>query len=699
MNVTIIHSIRGRLRVVYPKGCYSKHQIELAKTLLGSQEEVMSIRHSPAARSLCISYLATVDQCVIESYLNALDEKYLNDIDLLDAVVIREVSTTLLYALSKLFLKHYAKRWFLPIPILHLISYVNIAPRIWKGYCAIRQGHFCTSETLDTIALLGSLVTGDLQTARTIHFLLQVGDLVEEHTRRESYESLTDTLLTTDTPIHIVTPDGQELTISRNALQVGQHIILRSGELISADSVVIYGEGSVNQANITGESLPLYRKAGDSLYAGTLLEEGEIVAEVRAVGQQTKMNAIFRLIDQSQNLKANAQKRAERLADKLVPYNFMLAIATFLFTRSVTKALSTLMVDYSCAMKLAAPITILTGMRQVAAKGVIVKGGKFLELTAQAKTLIVDKTGTLTEAIPEVVKVLTFDGVSEKSVLRIAACLEEHFPHSLARAVVAAAEKQHLKHKEIHTKVEYVVAHGIASSVDGKRILIGSQHFIFEDEGVPRETDNPTALCEIESMGHSLLYIAYDQKLIGVVAIHDPIRPTVPNAIRDLRKLGVTHIHMITGDSESTAARIAHALDLDAYTSQALPEEKVSLVKAYRSNGDDVMMVGDGMNDAPALAAASVGIAMGGAAGLTNDVADLVLPEQGFDALVETRQVSQAMLQRITLNNWIIVGVNSALILFGLGGVLTGASAAFLHNVTTVGVAITATRPICPRKK
>lgn len=545
---------------------------------------------------------------------------------------------------------------------------------------------------LDATALTTAAFTGNTNTASSISMLLNLGEQIEEVTKRVSYGNLAHKLLISDEPVHIL-ENGEEKTIPADALKKDDLVIVREGSMIPCDGTVERGEGMVNQASITGESLPVDKKAGSGVFAGTILSEGELVIRTRTTGRDTKVHNIIKMIDNSQNLKANAQRRSENLAEKIVPLNFALAGITWLFTRNLTKTMSTLMVDYSCAMKLAAPIAVLSAMKEAAGLGISVKGGKYLEEAAEATTIIFDKTGTLTFANPKVEKIHAMKEYGEDFVLQTAACLEEHFPHPLGRAVVSLAEERGLLHPENHTKVEYIVAHGIASTLDGKKVRIGSAHFIFDDEKIPFDEKVRDIQEESAKNGESLLYLSYDGELAGVLTIGDPVRPEAREVVQNLRKTGIKRCVMITGDTEGAAKKIAETAGLDGYYSQALPEDKVSLIKKEKAGGK-VIMLGDGINDAPALSAADVGIAIEGSSSIASDTADIVLSEGGLSSVAATRILAQGLIRKISANNAFIIEVNSALLLLGVFGLISPQLAAILHNSVTVGISVKSMQPI-----
>ncbi|MBR1613866.1 MAG: heavy metal translocating P-type ATPase, partial [Treponema sp.] len=551
-------------------------------------------------------------------------------------------------------------------------------------------GKIFSADTLDATALTLSYATGDLNTAGSIALLLNMGDTLEDYTKRKSYDSLASSLLTTDEMVQVVQDDGEEVAVSVSLLKAGDIVISRAGSVIPVDGTVVSGEAMVNQASMTGESLPVHKEKDSSVFASTIVEEGEIRIQVKQAGGETKVNKIVALIDQSQELKAASQVRAERIADRLVRYNFLLAGLTYLVTRNFTKAASTLLVDYSCAMKLSAPICVLSAMRDSAKKGIMAKGGKYLEELAKADVVVFDKTGTLTESTPKVTNVIPFGKHKEEEVLKLAACLEEHFPHSLARAVVKEAADRGIDHMEEHAKVEYVLAHGIASSLNGTKLRIGSAHFIFDDEKIKKTKEAQKVIDEYAETGSSLLYFSIGNSLAGIIVIQDPIRDESVRAVAELKRLGVKKIVMITGDGENTARIIAKKSGVDEYISQALPDTKVEFIKKMQAEGHKVVMVGDGINDAPALSAADVGIAMGAASQIAAQTADIILPDDGLSSLPELRQIGLNLMSRISGNNAAIVAINTTLIALGLAGVVSSSTAALFHNSSTVAISMNA---------
>ena len=693
MVVTIHHSLPGRLRVHYDLHEISPRQAILAQSLIAVQDGITDISVNTNIGSYLILFdTSVISQTQIENLFKALGSKYLDDEKLLEAVSQIPITESIMSIFINTMIDHFAKK-LLPLPLRQFLLFINIVPRV---LAALREcftnGKIFSTQMLDATALTTAALTGNTNTASSISMLLTLGEEIEEVTKRVSYGNLAHKLLISDEPVHVL-EDGEEKTIPCEALKKDDLVIVREGSMIPCDGTVERGEGMVNQASITGESLPVDKKAGNGVFAGTILSEGELVIRARSTGQDTKVQNIIQMIDNSQNLKAQVQKRSENLAEKIVPFNFALAGITWLLTKNLTKTMSTLMVDYSCAMKLAAPIAVLSAMKEAASCGISVKGGKYLEEAAEATTIIFDKTGTLTYANPKVEKIYAMKDYGEDFVLQTAACLEEHFPHPLGRAVVAMAEEKGLLHPENHSKVEYIVAHGIASTLDNKKVRIGSAHFIFDDEKIPFDATVKSIQEESLKTGQSLLYLSYDGELAGVLAIGDPVRPEAREVIANLKKTGIRRCVMITGDTEGAAKKIAECTGLDGWYSQALPEDKVSLIKKERTNGK-VLMLGDGINDAPALSAADVGIAIEGSSSIASDTADIVLSEGGLNNVTTTRVLAQGLIQKINDNNAFIIEVNSALLLLGVFGLISPQLAAILHNSVTVGISVKAMKPI-----
>ena len=693
MKIKVHHSLPGRVRVHYDLELVSPRQAILAQSLIAVQDGISDIQVNTKVGSYLIFFDAQkISLAEIKNLFKALSSKYLDDPELLSAVANVPVQDSIFDVFVGTLISYLVKKA-LPLPIRTLLLWKDLIPRIFGAVQKVSEGKIFSTELLDATALTVAVATGNKATATSISTLLKMGEDIEEITRRQSYENLAQTLLISNEPVHLI-EGNEEKSIPASALKKGNLIVVRQGSLIPADGTVEKGEGMVNQASITGESLPVEKSVNATVFAGTVLEEGELFIRVISTGSETKVNNIIQMIDNSQNLKAQAQKRSELLAEKVVPLNFLLAGLTFLFTRNITKTMSTLMVDYSCAMKLAAPISVLSAMKEAANYGISVKGGKYLEEAANADVVVFDKTGTLTFATPVLASIYPMGGFGENQVLAMAACLEEHYPHPLGRAVVKSAEERGLFHPEDHTKVEYIVAHGIASSYEGKKVVIGSAHFVFEDEKIPY-TDEVKKIQETaDDSGNSLLYLAYDGKLAGILAIGDPARPGTKEIVAQLHALGIKKCVMITGDTEGAAKKIAKASGIDTWKSQALPEDKVKFIESQKKKGHKIIMLGDGINDAPALSAATVGVAAEGCSSIAGETADIELNKNGLENLVIVRRLGMGLLEKINTNNAGIIAINSVLLLGGVFGFISPQLAAVLHNSTTVAMSVRAMQPI-----
>ncbi|UTC76920.1 heavy metal translocating P-type ATPase [Treponema sp. OMZ 799] len=689
MNFYIAHRLPGRLRLRYNRKGLSRKQAVLVEALVSLQEGIVSIRVNPVSGSILIEYSGISEEEAL-SYIRALNSSYLENEELLASIDEPVVTPSLAVSLAGLLAEFFIRK-LLPFPVRKILALSSIMPRVRIGIKALADGKPFCAETLDATALSLAYASGDLNTAGTIAMMLEMGEILEDYTRRKSYENLAQSFLNTKEIVHVLR-DGDETEISANLLQAGDTVVLRIGSVIPADGTVVAGEASVNQASMTGEGLPVHKIPGDTVFASTVVEEGEIHVCVKACGRETRVSKIADMIDRSQSLKAASQIRAERTADRLVFYNFLLAGLTYAFTRNFAKAASTLLVDYSCAMKLSAPVCVLSAMKNCAEHGITVKGGKFLEDFARADTIVFDKTGTLTESQPSVKKIVTFGGRTEKSVLKIAACLEEHFPHSLARAVVREAENRGIEHREEHTKVSYILAHGLASTLNGEELRIGSSHFIFDDEGIPKTEEAEMAIEDLAKTGCSQLYLSVGKELAGIIAIEDPLRPEAKEVVSELHKLGIKNIIMLTGDGPQTARSIAKKTGIDRYHAQALPDTKADFIKRLKEEGKLVVMVGDGINDSPALSEADVGIAMGQASSIAGETADILLPDDGLRALPLLRKIAMGLINRININNKLIIGINSGLIAGELAGSIAPAAAALIHNGSTVAIGMSAMR-------
>lgn len=585
---------------------------------------------------------------------------------------------------------------FYPIPLKRVITGVKAIPYLFKGLQTLFQRKIEVS-LLDAVAISASILTGDYDTASSVMFLLSVGEILEEWTHKKSVDDLARTMsLNVDKVWTLV--QGEEILLPLNEVEVGQEIIVRTGNMIPLDGKVSFGEAMVNQASMTGESIPVRKKIGSSAYAGTVVEEGECRIRVEKLAGSGRYDRIVKMIEESEKLKSATEDKASHLADKLVPYSLGGAALTYLLTRNVTKALAFLMVDFSCALKLSMPVAVLSAMREAGKHKISVKGGKFMEAISEANTIVFDKTGTLTYAKPKVEDIITFNNADENEMLRMAACLEEHYPHSMANAVVAEAEARDLHHAERHSKVEYVVAHGISSIYEGKHVLIGSHHFIFDDEHctVPKGEEEKLASIPPE---HSALYLAVDGELTTVILISDPLRKEAVGVIQDLKALGIDKVVMMTGDNKKTAHAVARMVGVDEFHAEVLPEDKASFIQEEHRLGRKVIMVGDGINDSPALSEADAGIAISAGAAIAKEVADITIQEGDLYELVILKKLSNRLMKRIHGNYNFIIGFNAMLIALGLAGILTPSNSALFHNISTIATGLKSMTPLIPEEE
>ena len=581
---------------------------------------------------------------------------------------------------------HFGRKWFLPAPIRNAYTAVVSVKYIWKGIRTLAKGKI-EVPVLDATAIGVSMLRGDYGTAGSVMFLLGVGELLEEWTHKKSVGDLARSMSLNVGKVWLK-KDGQEILVPSEKIVSGDEVVVHMGNLVPFDGEVSDGEGMVNQASLTGESVPVRRTLGSVVYAGTVLEEGELTILVKQTGGSSRYEKITAMIEESEKLKSGLESKAEHLADRLVPYSLGGTALTYLLTRNATKALSILMVDFSCALKLAMPISVLSAIREANQHKITVKGGKFLEAVADADTIVFDKTGTLTKAQPTVAEVVSFSETkSPDELLRIAACLEEHFPHSMAKAVVDAAREKHLDHEEMHSKVEYIVAHGISTTIEGKKAVIGSYHFVFEDENsvIPKGMEEKFSRLPAE---YSHLYLAIEGVLAAVICIEDPLRPEAAEIVRQLKKAGLKKIVMMTGDSERTAKAIAKKVGVDEYYAEVLPEDKANFVEKEKAEGRKVIMIGDGINDSPALSAADVGIAISEGAEIAREIADITVAADDLAEILVLRMLSNRLMKRIHRNYRFIVTFNAGLILLGVGGILQPTTSALLHNTSTLYIGL-----------
>ena len=577
------------------------------------------------------------------------------------------------------------RKVFLPAPIAAAYTVWRSIAFVWKGIrCLLHRK--LEVEVLDALSITASLLRGDYSTAGSVMFLLTVGSLLEEWTRKKSLDDLARSMALNVDKVWVRTPQG-EVLVPLTRVHAGDEVVVRSGNMIPLDGTVLEGEAMVNQAALTGESMPVRKTTGATVYAGTVVEEGECVLVAKAEGGANRYDKIVAMIEESEKLKSGTENRALQLADRLVPWCLAGTVATYAFTRNVTRAISILMVDFSCALKFSMPLAVLSAMREAGKEHITVKGGKFLEAVAAADTIIFDKTGTLTHACPKVTQIITFGERNESDMLRLAACLEEHFPHSIANAVVQEAQCRGLSHEEFHSKVEYIVAHGIASTVNEERVLIGSAHFIFEDEGVTVPLNEQERFDRLPEE-YSHLYLAIGRELAAVICISDPLRREAKEVLTALRALGIQKTVMLTGDSYRTASTVANRLGVDAFCAEVLPADKAKFVADLRQKGHIVLMVGDGINDSPALSEADAGIAISDGAAIAREIADITIAADSLWELVKLRRIAMALMERIHSNYRFVIGFNGTLIGLGLAGILPPAASAALHNLSTLGVSL-----------
>ena len=599
--------------------------------------------------------------------------------------------------LSRMIVGRILNRIILPIPVRNLLTIYRAAKYIWQGLDSLTSFRVDVA-LLDGAAVFGSLAKKDFKPASSMMFLLSISDLLEEYTLQKTKSTLKESLTLNIDTVWVVTEDGEEVQQSISEINENDNIKIHMGDVIPVDGKVVDGEAMVNEATMTGEPLATHKRPGKTVHAGTVIEEGNIVVQVYSFDKETRLNKIIDLIENSEDLKADAQSKAEELADSIVPYSFLTTFLTYLITRDTTKALSVLMVDFSCAIKLTTPLSVISAMKEASDNRMMVKGGKFLEKYATADTIVFDKTGTLTNATPKVVDVISLGDYSRDEILRMSACIEEHFAHSIATAIVKQAEEEGLKHEEDHSEVEYIVAHGIATSYDGKRVVIGSRHFLFDDEGIEISKKEEKLIKEKVNK-YSVVYLAIDNKLEGLICISDPVRKEAKEVITKLKDVGIEHVIMLTGDSESGAKSSAEALGITEYRSQVLPEDKASIIEGLKEEGRTVIMVGDGINDSPALATADVSVSMKNSSDIAREVADISLLSDDLYDLVTLRELSVGMLNKINTNYHRILGVNGTLIALGMLGIITPSVSSLIHNLSTMLLGALSTRSVLKEER
>lgn len=685
MKFTIKHESRGRMRVHMEQYRMTYEQADTLLYVIHNHRNVTFVKVYDRTADAVIEYVGDREQII--ELLRHFHYESANVPQTVIKTSGRELNNSYQEKLIGSVVWHYSKKLLLPLPIRIALTIGRSVKYIGIGLKCLLQRKI-EVPVLDATAITVSLITKDFSTASSIMFLLGIGELLEEWTHKKSVDDLARSMSLNVSKVWLRTPENQEILVESSKIEKGDKVVVHMGNVIPFDGEVLDGDAMVNQASLTGESVPVQRTVGNTVFAGTVVEEGEITIRVKEVEGNNRFDQIVTMIEESEKLKSELEGKAEHYADKLVPWTLGATGLTYLLTRNVTKAMSILMVDFCCALKLAMPISVLSAIREASLYNVTVKGGKFLEAVAEADTIVFDKTGTLTKAHPTVVDVVNFnDEYSSDDMLRVAACLEEHFPHSMAKAVVDAASKKGLSHEEMHTKVEYIVAHGIATSINGKRTVIGSYHFVFEDEKcvVPAGKE---PLFESLPLYYSHLYMAIEGKLSAVICIEDPLRDEAAAVVTSLKKAGISKVVMMTGDSERTASVIAKKVGVDEYYAEVLPEDKAAFVEREKAKGRKVIMIGDGINDSPALSAANVGIAISDGAEIAREIADITVGSDDLYQIVTLKYISNALMKRIKSNYRKIVGFNSGLIALGVAGVLPPTTTALLHNGSTILISV-----------
>ena len=679
MRFKIEHEIRGRVRLHICQKRMTCRQADQLEYFLTKLNGVISVKVVERNQDVVICYSDNREEMLRAiqrfSYEKAeAPESYLQNSG-------REMNGEYWEKMVNHVVLHYGKKIFLPLPVRTFLTTLKSVKYIWKGVRTLAK---CRIEVpvLDATAIGVSMLRGDFSTASSVMFLLGFGEILEDWTHKKSVDDLARSMSLNVSKVWLITEDS-EVQVGTDEIKPGDRVRIHMGTVIPFDGIVTEGEAMVNEASLTGESMPVAKHESSYVYAGTVMEEGELTIRVKETSGSTKFEKIVTMIEETEKLKSAVESKAEHLADRLVPYTLAGTALTYALTRNVTKALSILMVDFSCALKLAMPISVLAAIREANAHHITVKGGKFLEAVAEADTIVFDKTGTLTKAQPTVVDVVSFNGDSKENLLRLAACMEEHFPHSMAKAVMDAAKGRGLTHEEMHSKVEYIVAHGISTMVDGRKAIIGSHHFVFEDEKCTIPVGKEELFRNLPEE-YSHLYLGIEGKLAAVICIEDPLRPEAPEVVKALRKAGFTQIVMMTGDSDRTAKAIAARVGVDKYYSEVLPEDKAKFVEEAKAQDRKVLMVGDGINDSPALSAADVGIAISDGAELAREIADITIGADDLSVMVTLKEISNGLMDKIHKNYRRIVGINGSLIALGVTGVIQPTMSALLHNTSTL---------------
>ena len=694
MKCTILHEGKGRMRVHVEKVRMTLHRADVLEAYLNHNDAIIHAAVYERTGDVVITYTGKRTAAI------AILAGYKFDVAEYDALVTsadsRRLNREYQDKMFDLVAGRCLRKLFLPAPLDAAYTAFRSIRFLWKGVRCVLSRRL-EVEVLDALSIGVSLLRGDFGTAGSVMFLLNLGSLLEEWTRKKSLDDLARSMALNVDKVW-VRSQGTEVLVPLTKVRSGDEVVVRSGNMIPLDGTVLEGEAMVNQAALTGEAMPVRKAEGSTLYAGTVVEEGECVFIAKAEGGSNRYDKIVAMIEESEKLKSSTENRALVLADKLVPWCLGATVVTYLLTRNVTRAISCLMVDFSCALKLSMPLAVLSAMRECGSYHITVKGGKYLEALSQADTIVFDKTGTLTRATPQVVEVVPFSGCNEREVLQLAACLEEHFPHSMANAVVRAAKERGISHEEMHSEVEYIVAHGIASRVGGQRVVIGSHHFVFEDEKCTIPTAEQQKFDALKP-AYSHLYMAASGQLVGVICISDPLRPEAAAVLNGLRALGIRNTVMMTGDSERTAAAIAKQVGVDRFFAEVLPEDKANFVQQAKAEGHTVVMIGDGINDSPALSAADIGIAINSGAAIAREIADVTIKADSLEELVALKAIANSLQKRVHANYRFVLTFNSALIALGALGILQPASSAMLHNLSTIGISLKSMTNLLPENK
>lgn len=694
MKCTILHEGKGRMRVHVENVRMTLHRADVLEAYLNHHDAIVHAAVYERTGDVVITYTGKRTAAI------AVLAGYKFDVAEYDALVTsadsRRLNREYQDKMFDLVAGRCLRKLFLPAPLDAAYTAFRSIRFLWKGVRCVLSRRL-EVEVLDALSIGVSLLRGDFGTAGSVMFLLNLGSLLEEWTRKKSLDDLARSMALNVDKVW-VRSQGTEVLVPLTKVRSGDEVVVRSGNMIPLDGTVLEGEAMVNQAALTGEAMPVRKAEGSTLYAGTVVEEGECVFIAKAEGGSNRYDKIVAMIEESEKLKSSTENRALVLADKLVPWCLGATVVTYLLTRNATRAISCLMVDFSCALKLSMPLAVLSAMRECGSYHITVKGGKYLEALSKADTIVFDKTGTLTRATPQVVEVVPFSGCNEREVLQLAACLEEHFPHSMANAVVRAAKERGISHEEMHSEVEYIVAHGIASRVGGERVVIGSHHFVFEDEKCTIPTAEQQKFDALKP-AYSHLYMAASGQLVGVICISDPLRPEAAAVLNGLRALGIRNTVMMTGDSERTAAAIAKQVGVDRFFAEVLPEDKANFVQQAKAEGHTVVMIGDGINDSPALSAADIGIAINSGAAIAREIADVTIKADSLEELVALKAIANSLQKRVHANYRFVLTFNSALIALGALGILQPASSAMLHNLSTIGISLKSMTNLLPENK